>query len=756
MPRSVPADRSPSPRRATWVIILVVILAGSLAAAAAWRVSERDADARQDGAATEVQTIVERAADDLVVALSAGSLLIGVDGSVTQEGLDRMVRDVSTAGTVRPVAWLTPVDTTAPEVEWKVQLATAGPKPTPADAEALAGMEPGTVYPADSAVAEAATEALRSGRPSTTLYATPQGAGRMAVMKPVYRVLPQNDSTPIVLGVVMTSDLPGELAATIGTELEGDVRFRVADGDHVLAQTETRPSGGVLRDVDVGGHRVTAQVEDRRPINHELSWFLLWITAVIVAAAGVVGLRSARYDRERRRTSAMIGRTAELARRLALAATAADVAEVISLHMPAVFGAQVASFGEIDETTAMVRLHLAPDADPTVVEQISEVRLTDVPTIMDTLAGGSIVLLEDAEDWQRELPSEMAAQLLGAGARAAAALPLEAPGQGLVAVVGIIWWDPPRFDDRMMATLETVQELCEQSLGRAALTDRISDRASRLADLAEQLAGVDTVAETAHTVTSMAIGVVGASAASVGVRDDDGGVLRVHHGDTIGGRALEVFAQLPLDAPLAFTEAVRTGAPVMCTDLDAYAARYPETDQAVRDLGEGGRASFPLRADDRVIGAIAVAWDHAVAFDDDLVNELTTIAEMTAQAVRRAQLIEEQAADAERSRALAELAQGLAARADTADIAGFLTESVLGPLGAACSVVGIRDGDQLVRRYSRALVETGLTRLGEDYLTSALESHTPATDAVRTGETVFVAGRDEAHERYPDMSTIDR
>ena len=754
MPRSVPADRSPSPRRATWVVILVVILAGSLAAAAAWRVSERDADARQDGAATEVRTIVERAADDLVVALSAGSLLIGVDGSVTQEGLDRMARDVNSAGTVRPVAWLTPVDTTAPEVDWTVQLATAGPDPTPADAEALAGMEPGTVYPAGSPVAEAATEALRSGRPSTTLYATPQGNGRMAVTKPVYRVLPQNDSTPIVLGVVMTSDLPGELAATIGTELEGDVRFRVADGDHVLAQSETRPSGGVLRDVDVGGHRVTAQVEDRRPINHELSWFLLWITAVIVAAAGVVGLRSARYDRERRRTSAMIGRTAELARRLALAATAADVAEVISLHMPAVFGAQVASFGEIDEADAMVRLHLAPDADPTVVEQISVVRLTDVPTIMDALAAGSIVLLEDAEDWQRELPSEMAAQLLGAGARAAAALPLEAPAQGLVAVVGIIWWDPPRFDERMIATLETVRELCEQSLGRAALTDRISDRASRLADLAEQLAGVDTVAETARTVTSMAVGVVGASAASVGVRDDDSGVLRVHHGDTIGGRALEVFAQLPLDAPLAFTEAVRTGAPVMCTDLEAYAARYPGTDQAVRDLGEGGRAAFPLRADDRVIGAIAFAWDHAVAFDDDLVNELTTVAEMTAQAVRRAQLIEEQAADAERSRALAELAQGLAARADTADIAGFLTESVLGPLGAAYSVVGIRDGDQLVRRYSHALVETGLTRLGEDYLISALESHTPATDAVRTGQTVFVPSRDEADERYPDMSGV--
>ncbi|UDY35292.1 GAF domain-containing SpoIIE family protein phosphatase [Dermatobacter hominis] len=754
MPRSVPADRSPSPRRATWIVILVVILAGALAAAVAWRVAERDAATRQRAAAGDVRDAVERVADDLVVALSGASVLIGVDGSVTQQGLERLVQDVSDAGTSRPVAWLTPVDTSAPAVEWTVQLSAAGPRAAPGDADALAGIEQGTVYPADTPLAAAATRALRSGRPARTLYTTPDGSARLAVLKPVYRVLPENDRQPIVLGVVMTADVPGEVDGAITGRLEGDVRYRVTDGDAVVAASDPAPSGGVTGVVDVDEQRLSTQVEDRRSVNHELSWFLLWITAVIVVAAGVVGLRSARYDRERRRTNAMIGRTAELAQHLALAATADEVAAVISTQVPALFDAEVASFGEVDEEAGVVRLHHGPDVDPAVADRLAEIRLGDIPTLADAVSDGSIVLLQDAEDWQRELPAEVSDRLLAAGARTAAVLPLEAPGRGVVATVGIIWWRPPRFDERTTATLETVRELCEQSLARAALTDRVSARASHLAELAERLAGVDTVADTARTVTSMALGVVGAGAASVGVRDDEVDVLRVYHGDTIGGRVLEVFSELRLDAPLAFTDAVRTGAPVMFPDLEAYAARYPDTDVANRDLGLGGRAAFPLRADDRVIGAIAFAWDGAVDFDHDLVNELTTVAEITAQSVRRAQLIEEQAADAERSRAMAELAQGLAARADTADIAGFLTESVLAPLGAVYSVVGVIDGDQLVRRYSRSLVETGLTTLGQDYLSSALESRTPATDAVRDGTTVFVTNRDEGDERYPEMAPV--
>jgi serine phosphatase RsbU (regulator of sigma subunit) len=753
MPRSVPADRSPSPRRATWVVVLAVLLAGSLAAGIAWRVAERDAEDREREAATEVAEAVQDVTDRLTIALAGASILIGVDGSVTRDGLDRLALDVSEAGTPRPVAWLTPDDPGAESIGWVVRMSTAGPRAAD-DEVALGGMEQGTVYLPGSEVAAAATRSLRTGRPTRTTLTAPDGTARLVVTKPVYRVLPADDEQAIVVGVVMTSDLPGEVADTIAERVDGDVRFRIAAGDALVAESDPPPDGGIRGDVAVEGVRLSTLVEDRRSVNHELSWFLLWITAVIVAAAAVVGLRSAHYDRERRRTNAMIGRTAELAQHLARAATADDVADVISQRVPELLGAELASFGEIDEQAELVRLHLAPDVDPAVAEQLTEVRLTDVPTIMDALADGRTVLLHDEEDWRRELPADMAEQLTGAGARAAAALPLEAPGQGLVAVVGIIWWRPLRFDERMTATLGTVRELCEQSLARAALTDRVSARASRLAELAERLAGVDTLADTARTVTSMAIGAVGAAAASVGVLDDEGGVLLVHHGDTVGARAVETFGELPLDAPLAFTETVRTGVPVMCEDLDEYDARYPDTDPAVRDLGRGGRAAFPLRVDDRVIGAIGFAWDHRVTFGDDLVNELTTVAEITAQSVRRAQLIEEQAADAERSRALAELAQGLAARADTADIAGFLTESVLGPLGAVSSIVGVLDGDRLIRRYSRSLVATGLTDLGEDYLASAVESRTPATDAVREGRTVFVRNREEGHELYPHMAPV--
>ncbi len=736
--------------------MLVVLITGSLAAAITWRIAERDAADQQADLARAVTASVESDADDLVVATSGTSTLVGLDGTVSQASLERFATDLAANGVARPVAWLTPQAADggpeAPGPAWQVQLAAIGPVADAQDGGSTEGLEPGTVLASGTALAEAADRARSTGRPAISRLVDADGTARLAVLKPVYRILGPDQTAPSFVGVVATTDLAGQLQRHIGTDLDGAVRFEITDGDVVLAASDTRPTGGVLTRMRLDDRDLEVRVQDDRPVNHDVSWFLLWIMAVIVAAAGVVGLRSARYDQERRRTNAMIGRTADLAQRLARAATADDVAAVISTHVPPLFEADIASFGEVDDDEDVVRLHHGPDVDPVLVSRISELRLADIPTLVDSLESGRTVLLRDQADWERELPDDVARQLMEAGARTAAVLPLEAPGRGVVATVGIIWRRPLDFDERTVGTLETVRELCEQSLARAVITDRVSERAERLAKLAERLAGVDTVEATARTVTDLAVGAVGASAASVGVCDDDLGVLRVHHGSTVGDRAQKAFSDLSLDSPLAFTEAARTGRSVLCRDLAEYEARFPNTDDANRGLGSGARAALPLRADDRVIGSIVFAWDRPLEFDDDVLNELTTVAEMTAQAVRRAQLIEAQAADARRSRALAQLAQGLAARSETADVAGFLVESVLAPLGAKYSVVGILDGDELVRRYSAGLVETGLARLGQEYLTSALDSPTPATDAVRTGETVFVGNREDAHARYPEMS----
>ncbi len=745
--------------------MLAALVAGTLSAAIVWRIAEHNAETRQ---AALVDVAVGAADDDvneLVIAMSGTSALVGADGSVSQQALDRFASDLSAAGLNRPVGWLVPSGGTDGASDWLVRLAAGLPTDGTGTGSATGsgtGGEPsiraGATIPAGSAVATAAERARTSGRPMIATVTAPDGTARLAVLKPVYRMIGDDTTNPEFVGVVMSSDNPTQLSDRVAATVPNDVRFRISDSNSVLATSVPAPQGGVIAQAGVAGQKIIVHVQDARTVNHDLSWFLLWIMAVIVAAAGVVGLRSARYDQERRRTNAMIASTADLAPELAAAVTADDVAEVISEHLPPVFEADIASFGDIDDEAGVVRLHHGPGVDPAVEARLSELALADIPTLTESVAAGQTVLVRDADDWRRVLPRDVADRLLDAGARAAAVLALKGPTGSVVATVGIIWWRPPEFDERTLSTLETVRELCEQSLARAAVTDKVSARASRLAELAEQLAGADTVSDAASAVTTLALDIVGADAASVGVLDTDLGVLTVHHGDSVPLQARAAYTDVGLDVPLAITHAAKEGVTVLCGSGAEHADRFPPTNDALRsanaELGNGARAAIPLRTNDGVIGSVVFVWNEPVQFSNDIVNELTTIAEIAAQAVRRTQLTEAQAADARRSRALADLAQGLASRSETADIAGFLTESVLAPLGATYSVIGVLDGDRLIRRYSDRLIETGLRSLGEEYLISSMETPTPATDAARTGSSVFVASPQEANDRYPHMSEV--
>ena len=711
----------------------MVLVTGSAAAAVAWRIADVAAEDKRSEAVESVLRSIERDTDDLVVAMSGTSALVQADGTITQGALDRYATDLAAVGQARPLVWMTPVAADS----WEIRLAAVGRGPDPRpddDAAAPAGLEAGRGLGADSPLAAAANTARELGRPTLARVDSGRGA-RLVVLKPLYLI---GDGDPEFIGVAASADLPGQLPSRVATDVPADVRFRVADGDTVLAVSDPPPTAGVTTDVAVAGRILSVQVEDARPVNHDLSWFLLWIMAVIVAAAGVVGLRSARYDQDRRLTNATISRTAALAQRLARAATVDEVAHVIGDHVPALLGADITSFGEVDGD--VVRLHHRSGTDPAVAD-LTELPLDGIPTLVREVDAGRTVLLRDPQEWRRALPGGIADRLLDAGARVAAVLPLEAPGRGVVATIGILWWRPPELDERTTATLDTVRELCEQSLSRAALTDRVSERASALADLAERLAGVDTVAEVARTATSGAARVVGARTVDIGVTDVDRGVMRLHRDPRALGSDEPVVSELALDADTAQTAAARTGAP----DLQPRPVDDPDGSPT------GARAAFPLRADERVVGSICWSWDRPVAFDPDTVNELTTVAEITAQSIRRAQLIEDQAADARRNRALAELAQGLAARSETEDIAGFLTESVMRPLGAAYSVVGVIDGDRIVRRYSESLVRTGLTALGQDQRSVGIGGPTPDAEAARTASTVIVTDRTQADDRYPTM-----
>lgn len=64
---------------------------------------------------------------------------------------------------------------------------------------------------------------------------------RLVVLKPLYLI---GDVDPEFIGVVASADLPNQLPSRVATDVPADVRFRVADGDTVLAVSNQPPPRG--------------------------------------------------------------------------------------------------------------------------------------------------------------------------------------------------------------------------------------------------------------------------------------------------------------------------------------------------------------------------------------------------------------------------------------------------------------------------------------------------------------------------------
>lgn len=278
-------------------------------------------------------------------------------------------------------------------------------------------------------------------------------------------------------------------------------------------------------------------------------------------------------------------------------------------------------------------------------------------------------------------------------------------------------------------------------------------RLARVADLARGLAGAATIEEVSEVVNTRAAAVLAARAASVGMIDHNAGLLRVHHGPGVSDAIRSRYANPSLDASLAFTDAARTGEPILIGDYDEYRDRYPASDPSNSQLGPGARASLPLvDRSGTTFGSLALSWDHPLEFDDGVTATLSTISDLVAQSLERARLTDALARQARRNAELARLAEALAAAATTADVLAFLAEHVTGPLDAATAVVGLigREEGVLYRHFSSGTAEA----LARHMATEPLSSEVPLVDSARDGRTVVLRSRGEVEARYPDTLAV--
>jgi serine phosphatase RsbU (regulator of sigma subunit) len=644
-------------------VVLVVAITGLAATLLTGRQAEDEKRDHERNVAVQAAVLVDGTTESSVAAVAGAGGIVTPEGAVELDTFRSYSREVVAISPINVLAF-EPVITHDERAAFEQRI--GGPIVDQRNGELVTASERPLYYPVRAVVPETATtrpvigfdlladpdrgpaalEARDTGRTvlSPPVRATSSGALSFFLVKPLYRpgtaLQTVAERRAAHVGFVTTVYAGADLAEVLGDALPG-TRFRVSDGDVVLATSDEPPSGGLERTVDVTGRPWVVEVQDAREVDRSLQ-LAVGAFAILLLAGLILFFRRARdHDEATRRSARVIGRTADVAQALAAAATVDEVDGVIREQLARVLDAKAASIGFVDHDRGVLHLGPSVGAHPGIVIPSADVPLDQRRPVTEAVRTGEPVLVRSIADWHEHAPDDLVVEAERAGLVATACFPLDDRRGQVAGTLSISWDHEVDFDGPTLDTLRTLAELCEYTLDRASATDEAEREATQLAVLAGRLATAVTVGEVLDIIVEAGAAPVDASATSAGLVDAEAGVLRTHHGPGVDDDVRHRFTDPPLDAPLAFTETARTGMPVLLSDHAAFAARYPESAATTEALGYGARAALPLRGSGgQVLGAIVHAWPGPRVFDERLVSTLMTIAEMAGQALERTELSE--------------------------------------------------------------------------------------------------------------------
>jgi CHASE1-domain containing sensor protein len=294
------------------------------------------------------------------------------------------------------------------------------------------------------------------------------------VVKPLYRLGALLD-TPgqrraASLGYVSAGLSGADLIADVTPLLPSSTRFSVQDGDVVVGTTAKPPRSGNTTTVAAAGREWTVVVDDGKDPNYSLAWLIGAATLLITGAVAIVLWTRIQAQRQRAADANRHARSANLAQRLAEARTTSAVADVVHEEVPPLLGALTASVRVLDDTQQVLQAVINEELPASLAER------GPVPVNPNSPPGRAVVehksiLLEDLANDMPDYPTEVKELLVANDFRALASIPLEDTSGEVVGLLGVAWDAPHRFDETTMALLQTVTELCEQTLERSRLHD---------------------------------------------------------------------------------------------------------------------------------------------------------------------------------------------------------------------------------------------------------------------------------------------
>jgi len=166
-----------------------------------------------------------------------------------------------------------------------------------------------------------------------------------------------------------------------------------------------------------------------------------------------------------------------------------------------------------------------------------------------------------------------------------------------------------------------------------------------------------TPEQVAQVVLEQGLAVLGATAGSIVLLNDQKNKLEILHATGYGDDLIKHWEHFPLDAPAPLAEAVRTGEPVFLESAEA-AKRFPTITSQIQQTGNQSWASIPLGVEGRIIGAMGLSFFQPQAFAADDRDFILALGQHCAQALERARLFEaERIARGRATRLNAELEQ---------------------------------------------------------------------------------------------------
>jgi serine phosphatase RsbU (regulator of sigma subunit) len=350
------------------------------------------------------------------------------------------------------------------------------------------------------------------------------------------------------------------------------------------------------------------------------------------------------------------------------------------------------------------------------------------------------------------------AGLAASGEQASAVLPLRADG-GRLGVIALMFAGQHEFAAAEREYLMSLADLCAVYLRRRsgpAEPGRQALSAARLDELVDALGRAES-ADAVATVIAERGASGGASFANVAVLDPGTDAsARMYHDSTLKQEFGERYADIPVDGSTPLGTVLQTAGEVWLPTLGEAAATYPAliADFTIADVGAVAALAL-TDGQQRVIGALGMAWPAAQAFTDVQKSEVRVIARLAASALRRAQQLEAERGARQRTERLQAIMRALVASASLADVQAAVFQHGLLPFGASAARLVLTGEEQLgtpLTVSAVGMVEPALT----EWRDLPLSAYSPSRKALVTSEIVYVPTRADLRREFPRAKLIGK